>query len=41
MYSFETIDLGTYRGDEYFLTGFVEPDPGNSASYDLINSYTL
>lgn len=27
MYSFESIDLGRYRGNDYFLKGFVEPDP--------------
>jgi hypothetical protein len=34
MYSFEPIDLGTYRGDNYFLKGFVEPDP---SEYDDFN----
>lgn len=34
MYSFETIDLGTYRGDEYFLTGFVDPDPADETTYN-------
>lgn len=34
MHSFETIDLGTYRGDEYFLTGFVEPEPTSGEDYD-------
>lgn len=27
MYRLETIDLGSYRGDDYFLVGFVEPEP--------------
>ena len=27
MHRFEAIDLGVYRGDDYFLVGFVEPDP--------------
>lgn len=30
----ETVDLGTYRGDEYFLTGFVEPAPVDGIDYD-------
>ena len=34
MHSYETIDLGTYRGDSYFLTGFVEPDPSDYAEFD-------
>jgi len=34
MHSFETIDLGTYRGDDYFLAGFVEPDPDKDEDYD-------
>jgi len=34
MHSFETIDLGTYRGDNYFLTGFVEPDPSDDAAFN-------
>ncbi len=34
MYSFETIELDIYKGDTYFLTGFVNPDPANSDSYD-------
>jgi hypothetical protein len=34
MYRFESIDLGTYRGEDYFLVGFVEPDPGDCAEYD-------
>lgn len=34
MYSLETIDLGTYRGDYYFLKGFVEPEPSGGEDYD-------
>lgn len=34
MHRFETIDLGTYRGDDYFLTGFVEPPPLEGEDYD-------
>ena len=34
MHSYETIDLGIYRGDSYFLAGFVEPDPSNHAEFD-------
>lgn len=34
MYSFESIDLGTYRGDDYFLKGFVEPEPSEGEDYD-------
>lgn len=34
MHSFETIDLGTYRGDVYFLKGFVEPEPSPGEHYD-------
>lgn len=34
MHRFETIDLGTYRGDDYFLVGFVEPAPTESEDYD-------
>jgi len=34
VYQFETIDLGTYRGDDYVLVGFVEPDPDGRAAYD-------
>ena len=33
MYSFESIDLGTYRGNNYFLTGFVEPKPIEGKEY--------
>jgi len=28
------IDLGTYRGDEYFLVGYVEPDPDDFADFE-------
>lgn len=34
MHRFEAIDLGTYRGDDYFLVGFVEPDPEARAEFD-------
>lgn len=34
MHRFETIDLGPYRGDDYHLTGFVEPDPNVSGDYN-------
>ena len=34
MHSFEPIDLGTYRGDDYFLMGFVEPEPSEGEEYD-------
>lgn len=34
MYSFETLDLGTYRGDDYFLVGFVVPEPSEGSDYD-------
>ena len=34
MQAIETIDLGTYRDEEYFLTGFVEPEPADGAAYD-------
>lgn len=34
MYSFEAIDLGAYRGDNYFLAGFVEPEPTEGENYD-------
>ena len=33
MYRFETIDLDEYREDDYFLTGFVEPEPADEAAY--------
>jgi len=34
LHSFEPIDLGTYRGDDYFLTGFVDPEPADGGHYD-------
>lgn len=34
MYSYEKIDLGDYRGDTYFLAGFVRPDPTQDDEYD-------
>jgi hypothetical protein len=34
MHRFEAIDLGEYRGDDYFLVGFVEPEPGGSFNPD-------
>ena len=34
MHSFEQIDLGTYRGDDYFLMGLVEPEPFEGEDYD-------
>ncbi|SNR68219.1 hypothetical protein [Halorubrum vacuolatum] len=34
MHRFEKIDLGTYRGDNYFLVGYVEPDPNDQNEYD-------
>lgn len=34
MHRFETIDLGTYRDDDYLLTGFVEPEPMPCESFD-------
>lgn len=34
MYRFETIDLGTYRDCDYFLTEFVEPEPVAGEDYD-------
>lgn len=34
MHRLETIDLGTYRGGDYFLAGFVEPEPGDGEDYD-------
>lgn len=34
MHSYEKIDLGDYRGDTYFLAGFVRPDPTQDAEYD-------
>jgi hypothetical protein len=34
MHSFEPIDLGPYRGDDYFLISFVEPEPSEGEDYD-------
>lgn len=34
MYSFEPIDLDTYRGDDYFLMGLVEPEASEGEDYD-------
>lgn len=34
MHRFETIDLGTYRGEDYFFVGFVEPAPDDCEYYD-------
>lgn len=34
MHSYEKIDLGDYRGDAYFLAGFVVPDPMQDGEYD-------
>lgn len=34
METFDTIDLGTYRGDDYFLVGYVEPEPEDREEYD-------
>lgn len=34
MYRFETLDLGTYRDDDYFLVGYVEPEPADGEDYD-------
>lgn len=33
MYRFSTIDLGSYRGENYVLVGFVEPAP-ETEGYD-------
>lgn len=33
VYRFETIDLGTYRREDYFLTRFVDPEPASGAEY--------
>ncbi|MFC6615115.1 hypothetical protein ACFQAS_09155 [Halopenitus salinus] len=30
----EFIDLGEYRGDEYYLCGFVVPEPVDGENYD-------
>lgn len=34
MYGFERIDLGEYRGDNYFLAGYVEPDPDDYGDFN-------
>lgn len=34
MHRYESIDLGTYRGDEYFLVTFVDPVPPDGVTYD-------
>lgn len=34
MHELETIDLGSYRVDDYFLTGFVDPAPVEGREYD-------
>jgi len=34
MERFESIDLGDYRGDAFFLVGYVEPDPDGYENYD-------
>ena len=34
MHSFEPIDLGSYRGANYQLVGFVEPEPSEGEDYD-------
>lgn len=34
MYRFDSISLGAYRGDRYFLVGYVEPDPEGEEEYD-------
>lgn len=34
MYSFDNIDLGEYRGDDYLLVGFVEPEPTEGEDFD-------
>lgn len=34
LHSYEKIDLGNYRGDTYFLAGFVRPDPLESETYN-------
>jgi len=36
MERFDSIDLGKYRGDNYFLVGYVEPDPTESDDYDPV-----
>ena len=34
MERFDSIDLGNYRGGNYFLVGYVEPDPDDYDDYD-------
>ncbi|MEF8826336.1 MAG: hypothetical protein V5A27_08380 [Halapricum sp.] len=34
MKRFDSIDLGNYRGDNYFLVGYVEPDPSDFDDFD-------
>jgi hypothetical protein len=34
LYSYEKIDLGDYRGNTYFLAGFVVPDPYQYDEYN-------
>lgn len=34
LHSYEKIDLGGYRGDTYFLAGFVRPDSLQFEEYD-------
>jgi hypothetical protein len=34
MYRISTIDLGSYRGDNYFLVGYVEPEPDDSDDFE-------
>lgn len=34
MHSLEAIDLGSYRGENYQLVGFVEPKPVEGEDYD-------
>ncbi|WP_324666184.1 DUF7718 family protein [Haloarcula sediminis] len=34
METFDNIDLENYRGDNYFLVGYVEPDPDGYEDYD-------
>lgn len=34
MHSYEKIDLGTYRGETYFLTGFTRPEPSRYDEFD-------
>ncbi|SNZ18340.1 hypothetical protein SAMN06269185_3335 [Natronoarchaeum philippinense] len=34
MNRFDSLDLGVYRGDDYFLVGYVEPAPEDGEDYD-------